>query len=101
MYRADLEHRLARLREPLVISAVPPVPAQPGKGALHHVALRLFHEPDTSQRTTHDLDLLPHLGLDQPIVPMMIMILAVRPDALQASLVLGRQSGQDVGSERP
>src|SRR3954451_9290270 len=98
MYRADLEHRLARLREPLVISAVPPGPAQPGKGALHYRALRLLHEPDTSQRTTHDLDLVPHLGLDQPIVQMMIAILAVGPDALEASLVLLRQLCQVIES---
>src|SRR5512144_3376335 len=38
MNRTDLDHRLARIREPLVVPAVPPVSAQPGCGPTTHRA---------------------------------------------------------------
>src|SRR5262249_41663209 len=39
------DHRLARLRQPLVVLAQPPRPAQPGDSPLHHPPLRQPHEP--------------------------------------------------------
>jgi site-specific DNA recombinase len=66
----------------------------------HHVPLRLLHEPDTPRRTADDLDHVPRPGLDQPAREVMVAVLAVGPDVLQAAAVLSRQPAQHLGGER-
>src|SRR5438309_1451307 len=59
MNRTDLDHRLARTAEPLVIPALPPVSPQPGERPLHRIPLGLLHEPGAPRRTTDHLDRIP------------------------------------------
>src|SRR5512143_2868909 len=77
MNRTDLDHRLTRLREPLVVPAVPPVSAQPGESSFHHPAPRQLHVSDTPGRTTDDLDHIPSPGLHQPALEVAIVVLPV------------------------
>src|SRR5512135_3913812 len=97
MNRTDLDHRLARVREPLVVPAGPPVPTEPGERPLHHPASWQLHEPHTPGGTTHHLDPITGLGLHQPAVEMMIVVLAVAPQQLQPTSMFGGQSAQDRG----
>src|SRR3954467_11778586 len=100
MNGADLDHRFARSRVPLVVPAVPPVATQPGEGPLHHIPLGLLHEPHFPRRTADDFDHVPRLRLNQPVVEVMVVVLPVPPDSLQATPVLGRHSPQHLGGER-
>src|SRR4051812_6644001 len=77
MNGADLDHRLARSRVPLVVPAVPPVATQPGEGPLHHIPLGLLHEPHFPRRTADDFDHVPRLRLNQPVVEVMVVVLPV------------------------
>src|SRR5512135_3072247 len=100
MNRTDLDHRLTRLREPLVVPAVPSVSAQPGESSFHHPAPRQLHVSDTPGRTTDDLDHIPSPGLHQPALEVAIVVLPVSPNLLQTGLMLGGQLAQHLRGNR-
>src|SRR3954470_22198415 len=60
MNRTHLDHRLARLAEPLVVPAVPPITSQPGERPLPDPPPRQLHNPLRSGGPTHHLDPVPH-----------------------------------------
>src|SRR5512135_709400 len=97
MNRAHFDHRLARLGEPLVVPAVPPVATQPGEGPLHHPTPGQPHEPHGTLGTTHHLDPRAGLGLHHPAVEVVIAVLPVSPHQFQLTAVFGGQLAQDLG----
>src|SRR5512143_1587507 len=101
MNRTRFDHRLARLGEPLVVPAVPPIPAEPGKRPLHHPAPGQLHVPLGAWRTTHHLDPIAGLGLHHPAVEVVLMVLRVRPQQIQPSSMFGGQTGQHLAGEVP
>jgi site-specific DNA recombinase len=66
----------------------------------HHPAPWQLHIADTPGWATDDLDHIASLRLRQPAPEVMIVVLPVGPDLLQAGLVLGGQSAQDLRRDR-
>ena len=101
MNRTHLDHRLARTGRPLVVPAVPPVPAQPGERPLHHPPPRQLHVPLRARRTTHYLDPIAGRTLHQPPLEPVVVVLRVGPEQLQPTAVLRSQAGQHLGGACP
>ena len=80
---ADLYLRLARGRRPLVLSAVDPATTQPGERPLHHPTPLDHPEAFAPRRPALHLDHVPAV-LGDPPFQLMVVVLVVRPELLQA-----------------
>src|SRR5262245_48400629 len=101
MNRTDLDHRLARIREVLVVAAGAAIATNPGERSLHHPALRQWDVSHRSLGAWDHLDLVAGFGSLQPFGQRVIAVLLIIPESLQPTDVLDRQLSQHHGGRRP
>src|SRR5437867_3868642 len=85
-HKADHRHiheGLARLRQPLVVPAQPPLPVQPGKRTLNNPPLGQYHKSLLAAQSLYDLQRPTQLMLHP--LHQLASVATVRPDQLQAA----------------
>src|SRR5690349_16418475 len=98
---ADPQPRLTRLRPPLVVLAVPTVPAPPREGPLRYPPLRQLHEPLRTLGPLYHRHPEPGPRSLQPGGQGMVAVLRVTPDDLQAGEAVPVQLPQQARCSRP
>src|SRR5436309_48827 len=88
----DQDHAFTGVRPLLIILAITPVAAEPGKGALHHPTDGERLESDRTRRPAADLHSpFPLAVLVQPLIVLVIVILVVAENGLESRQGLGLQ----------
>src|SRR5271166_6493081 len=97
----DLDPSFTRLRASLIVLAMPPIVAQPGKAPFRYPTLRQFDVSDRALGMLHHLDRERLLRSLQPRSEGVVPVLPIAPDGVQPGEPLPVQLPEHLRRRRP